>query len=62
MTEDAFTIIRYIFLAVWSLFNSIYIPGTNVTPAGFLFLSLVLALVIRFVKRIFNIHKSTEED
>lgn len=62
MTEDAFTILRYLFTSVWSLFTSFYIPGTNVTPAGFMFLALFVALVLRFLKRIFNLHKSTEED
>lgn len=62
MTNDAFIILQYIFGAIWRLFTSFYIPGTRVTPAGILFLVLFGTVVLRFVKRIFNLHKSTEED
>ena len=53
MTQDALSIVQTIFNSVWSLFNSWYIPGTHVTPAGFALFALFVALVIRFIKRLF---------
>ena len=41
MTDDALLVVQCLFQTIWQLFNSWYIPGTNVTPAvmifGFLF-------------------------
>lgn len=53
MTQNALDIVNTIFDSVWSLFNSWYIPGTHVTPAGFALFALFMVLVIRFVKRVF---------
>lgn len=61
MTVQFASIIRFIFTEVWHLFNGFYIPGTNVTPAGFLFMALFIVLVIRFVKRIFHVNSKGEE-
>ena len=35
MTADALLVLRTLFGSIWALFNSWYIPGTNVTPAAF---------------------------
>lgn len=45
MTSDALLVVEAIFETVWRIFNSWYIPGTNVTPAvlgfGVLFILVV---------------------
>lgn len=53
MTNDAFICLRGVFTAIWSLFNSWYIPGTNgVTPAmAFLFV-IFAAVSLRFALRL----------
>ena len=47
MTNDALSVVVAVFSTVFQLFNSWYIPGTNVTPAvalfGILFISLPLS-------------------
>ena len=45
MTADALLVLQTLFQSIWMLFNSWYIPGTNVTPAAF-FIFLICA---RFV-------------
>lgn len=45
MTADALLVVHMIFSMVWQLFNSWYIPGTNVTPAAFAFFLWLLAWV-----------------
>lgn len=52
MTQDAFTILSVLMSTLWKFFNSWYLPGTNVTPAGFMLLVAFLAVTIRFLKRI----------
>lgn len=49
MTNDALAVVSCIFTNVFRLFNSWYIPGTNVTPAVLLFGSLFLSIVFRFL-------------
>ena len=56
MTRNAFDVLAFLLRQIWRFFNSWYIPGTNVTPAGFMLLVLFLALVIRFIKRITFTH------
>ena len=41
----------------WRFFNSWYLPGTNVTPAGLFFCILVGITVIKFIRRLFNVEK-----
>ena len=53
MTSDALAIVQSLFSSIWSLFNSWYIPGTHVTPAGLALFGLFLLLVIRFIRRVF---------
>lgn len=56
MTRDAFNVLGTLIAQIWRLFNSWYLPGTNVTPAGFFLLIAFLALIIRFIKRITFTH------
>ena len=52
MTQDAYLIFSTLIRQIWRLFSEWYIPGTNVTPAGFMLLVAFLAVVLRFLKRI----------
>lgn len=54
MTRSALTFLNGFFAEVWRFFNSIYIPGTNVTAAGFAFLILFSFIVIKTIKRLTN--------
>lgn len=53
MTDDALSVVSVIFQSVFRIFNSWYIPGTNVTPAvalfGFLFISLMYRVIHHLV-------------
>ena len=60
MTTNFAAIIRFIFTNVWRLFTGIYIPGTNVTPAGFFFMALFIVLVLKFIKRITHMNHKGE--
>ena len=50
MSFDALRIVHFLFTKIWSLFNSWYIPGTNVTPAGMAFFCWATILVIRIIE------------
>lgn len=52
MTQDAYALLSTLMRQLWRLFSEWYLPGTNVTPAGFLLLVAFLAIIIRFLKRI----------
>lgn len=54
MTSDALLVVQSLFTSIWSLFVSFHIPGTRTTPAEFAFLVLTLAVLIRFLRRIFG--------
>ena len=55
MTDDALDVVSVIFDTIFQLFNSWYIPGTNVTPAVALFGVLFITLLLRVFNRIFGI-------
>lgn len=55
MTDDAILVVQAIFSNVWRLFNSWYIPGTNVTPAVALFGLAFVSVVMRFLKSVFDL-------
>lgn len=54
MTSDALSVVSLLFSTIWSLFTSWFIPGTNTTPAEFAIFILVVFLIIRTVKRLFD--------
>lgn len=54
MTGDAILVIQAVFVTIWRLFTSWYIPGTRTTPADWAFLSLALVLAVRLFRRIFG--------
>lgn len=55
MTRDAISVVSMIFSTVFQLFNSWYIPGTNVTPAVAFFGILFLTILFRVLSRVFGI-------
>lgn len=54
MTRSALTFLNGFLAECWRFFNSIYIPGTNVTTAGFAFLILFAWIVVKTIKRLTN--------
>ena len=55
MTNDAMSVVSTIFSTVFTLFNSWYIPGTNVTPAVAFFGILFLTILFRVLSRVFGL-------
>ena len=60
MTEDALAVVTCIFSNIWRLFNSWYIPGTNVTPAVAMFGCLFVFIVFRWVGPFFGLGVDTD--
>lgn len=54
MTADALAVVQFLFGGIWSLFTSWHIPGTAVTPASLGLFTLMVGVVIRFVKRLLD--------
>ena len=54
MTNDALLVVQCLFQTIWKLFNSWYIPGTNVTPAVLIFGFLFLGICFRFIGHFFG--------
>jgi hypothetical protein len=55
MTNDALSVVVAVFSTVFQLFNSWYIPGTNVTPAVALFGILFILILFRIFARVFGL-------
>lgn len=49
MTTEAAQFFGWFWQTFWQFFNSWYIPGTNVTPAGFMLFSVFTYLVLKFL-------------
>ena len=49
MTNDALSVLVCIFNTIWRLFNSWYIPGTNVTPAVAMFGIVFCVIMFNFI-------------
>lgn len=62
MTNDALLVVSAIFSNVFHLFNSWYIPGTNVTPAVMLFGILFLTIMFRILSRVFGLWDNGKDD
>lgn len=58
MTSDALLVVQCLFSTIWQLFNSWYIPGTNVTPAVAAFGCLFLGICFRFIGQFFGLWES----
>lgn len=55
MTNDALSVVVAIFSNIFRLFNSWYIPGTNVTPAVLFFGILFVTLAFRIVGKLLGL-------
>ena len=54
MTRDGLLVLECLFGNMWRLFTSWYIPGTEVTPAGFLVFLAFAGLILRWLTRLFD--------
>lgn len=61
MTDDALSVVGVLFGSVFQLFNSWYIPGTNVTPAVAFFGILFITLLFRIINHIFGLWGDKKE-
>lgn len=61
MTNDALSVVGTLFGTVFTLFNSWYIPGTNVTPAVAFFGILFITLLFRIINHILGLWGDKKE-
>ena len=54
MTADGLSFIQWFFPAMWSFFTSWHIPGTGVSPAGWLLFLLLAGIVLKIVFHILH--------
>lgn len=54
MTQDGITFISWFFREFWRFFNSWYIPGTAISPAGALFGFIAIPLALKFILSVAN--------
>lgn len=54
MTQDAVDILMFWGVQIWQFFTAWKIPGTGVTPAGWLLFLLVAPLVWKFIVHTFD--------
>lgn len=52
MTNDFFLAISWWFQTAWRFLTGVYLPGTNVTPAGMLLFAAAAVIGIKFIRRI----------
>lgn len=52
MTYDAITILQLLFVSIWRLFTSWYIPGTHTTPGAFILYLGFVGIILRFIGRV----------
>lgn len=55
MTQDGILVLECLFDTLWMLFTSWHIPGTQVTPGGFLVFLAFAGLILRWLSRIFDV-------
>lgn len=55
MTNDALAVVSALFETVFRLFNSWYIPGTNVTPAVAFFGILFICIIFRILCKVLGL-------
>lgn len=48
MTNDAVSVVEFLFSKIWSFFICFNVPGTNVTPAAFAVFLLAASFGLRF--------------
>lgn len=55
MTSDGLLVLECLFSTVWRLFTTWNIPGTAVTPGGFLAFLVLAGIVLRWLSRLFDV-------
>lgn len=55
MTSDGLLVLECLFSTVWRLFTTWNIPGTAVTPGGFLAFLVLAGIVLRWLSRLFEV-------
>lgn len=53
MKFEGTLVVLFIFTRCWDFFTTWYFPGTNVTPAAFMFFSLQAVIGLKVLKFIF---------
>lgn len=61
MTDDSLSVVSLLFSSVFHLFNSWYIPGTNVTPAVALFGILFISIMFKIAGHVFGLWGDKKE-
>lgn len=61
MTDDALSVVSLLFGSVFRLFNSWYIPGTNVTPAVALFGILFITVMFKIAGHVLGLWGDKKE-
>lgn len=56
MTADAIQVVKLLFTAIWSLFTSWHIPGTNVSPAAWFMFILFAIFILRVIRRFLDLN------
>lgn len=58
MTQEVLQFIAGFFREFWKLFNSWYIPGTNVTPVGMILFCSWVPFTLKFIKELIGLGAS----
>lgn len=61
MTDDSLSVVSLLFGTVFRLFNSWYIPGTNVTPAVALFGILFISVMFKIAGHVLGLWGDKKE-
>lgn len=61
MTENLFTLFKFIFAWGWRFMTGFYIPGTNVTFGAFTLFVMFLFIVKKFIVRVFNDNGASDD-
>lgn len=55
MTADGLTFLQWFFTNIWYFFTSWKIPGTGVTPAGWLLFLLLAPMVLALIQKLIGV-------
>lgn len=58
MTQNALTVMRFIFAWGWRFLTGFTFPGTNVTPGAVLFFGFFVYISLVFIRRILSVTPS----
>lgn len=60
MTSNFLTAISWWFQTAWRFLTSVYLPGTNVTPAAMLLFAAAAVIGIKFIRRLLDTGNDNE--